>query len=222
MTTSRCLELLRAPSRKHHDNDASTTLINLISSFELSIPHRTSLKSPFYPKFCVTGSAEKIFDLNRNCTAAKLIKDTPTILLNHQIFDVNRQMQGKRTAFSFSKRIVHRTRTKETCSLLSIEQFIPAFSIIDDTDVIFESTGILFIAIVLAHEIAHAINLSQSINDANVIQKNTPKLILFFRSYSYDAGILCKKKGVIQNHFGCLMVAYDTFFLESTTFIIRR
>jgi hypothetical protein len=67
-------------------------------------------------------------------------------------------MQGKRTAFSFSKKIVHKTRTKETCSLLSIEQLIPVFSIIDDTDVIFESTGILFIAIVLAHEITHAIN----------------------------------------------------------------
>jgi hypothetical protein len=51
--------------------------------------------------------------------------------------------------------------------------------------VIFESTWILFIAIVLAHEITPAINLSRSINDANVIEKNPSKLMLF-RSYSHD------------------------------------
>ncbi|CAF4537171.1 unnamed protein product [Rotaria sp. Silwood2] len=151
MTTSMCLELLRAPPTKHQNTDACTTLTNLISSFEISIPHPTSLKSPFNPQLRVSGLAEKVFDFSRDCAAAKLINNTPTILLNHQIFDVNRQKQ-------------------------------------DSTDVIFESTGILFIAIVLAHEITHAINLSRSINNIDVIQKTTPKLILF-RSYSHDGNV---------------------------------
>ena len=59
-----------------------------------------------------------------------------------------------------------------------------------------ESNGILFLAVLLAHEITHAINLSRSINNANVVEKNTPKLILFC-SYSdggdIDAGNLTER-----------------------------
>jgi hypothetical protein len=98
------------------------------------------LKSPFNPKSRVTGLAEKIFDFSRDCAAAQLINDTPTISLNHQIFDMDVQKQSQRTALSFSKKIVHRTMTKKTYSLLPIEQRVPVFSIIHDTDVIFEST----------------------------------------------------------------------------------
>ncbi|CAF3235427.1 unnamed protein product, partial [Rotaria sp. Silwood2] len=91
MTTSMCLELLRVPPTKHQNTDACTTLTNLISSFEINIPHPTSLNSPSNPQFRVTGLAEKVFDFSRDCAAAKLMNNTPTILLNHQIFDVNRQ-----------------------------------------------------------------------------------------------------------------------------------
>jgi hypothetical protein len=50
-------------------------------------------------------------------------------------------------------------------------------------DMISESTGILFIAIVLAHEITHALNLSRFINNPNVVNKKTAELALFC-SYS--------------------------------------
>jgi hypothetical protein len=94
------------------------------------------------PKFHITGLEEKIFDCRRNYAAVKLINNTPTILLNHQICEVNRHKQNKRIALSFSKKIVHiGQRQRKTYSLLSIEQLIPVFSIIDGTDVIFESAG---------------------------------------------------------------------------------
>jgi hypothetical protein len=162
-------------------------LTNIISSFDISIPHPTSLKSPLDPKFRVTGLAEKVFNFSRDSAAAKLINDTPTILLNHQIFDVNREKQGKITVLSFSKVIVHRKRIKKRI-ICYISNDLLTCSIIDDTDVIGESTGILFIAIVLAHEITNAINLSRSINNAMVIEKNTPNLMLF-RSYSHGGNI---------------------------------
>ncbi|CAF4248902.1 unnamed protein product [Adineta steineri] len=64
--------------------------------------------------------------------------------------------------------------------------------LLDNLDVICESTGIIFLPVVLAHEITHGINMRRVINnDAGGIQKSTPKLIIF-RSYSdgtdIDAG----------------------------------
>ncbi|CAF3558521.1 unnamed protein product [Rotaria socialis] len=151
MNTLMCLELLGAAPENREDIDPCTTLGNLISSFEISIPHPTSLKSPSDPTFNVIGLAEKVFDFSRDCAAAKLMDGTPTILLNHQLFDVNREKQ-------------------------------------DSMDIICESTGILFIAVVLAHEITHGINLSRLIDDVDAIEKNTPKLMLF-RSYSHNGNI---------------------------------
>ncbi len=65
------------------------------------------------PKFHITGLEEKIFDCSRNYAAVKLINNIPTILLNPQICEVNRHKQNKRIALSFSKKIVHRTKTKK-------------------------------------------------------------------------------------------------------------
>jgi hypothetical protein len=48
----------------------------------LCVLHPTSLKSPFNLEFRVTDLAETIFDFSRDCAAAKLINDKPTILLN--------------------------------------------------------------------------------------------------------------------------------------------
>ncbi|CAF5218835.1 unnamed protein product, partial [Rotaria magnacalcarata] len=94
MNTLMCLELLRAPPKNRKDIDPCTTLSNLISSFEISIPHPTSVKSPSDPKFNAIGLAEKVFDFTRDCAVAKLTDDdTPTIFLNHQLFDVNREKQ---------------------------------------------------------------------------------------------------------------------------------
>ena len=46
-----------------------------------------------------------------------------------------------------------------------------------------ESAGVFFVAIVLAHEITHVINLTRLIDDPHASQKNTPQLLIF-RSYS--------------------------------------
>lgn len=63
-------------------------------------------------------------------------------------------------------------------------------------DVISESTGIFFIAIALAHEITHAINLCRSIHNHHIIEKYIPELMVF-RSYSnaghVDAGNLVER-----------------------------
>jgi hypothetical protein len=77
-----------------------------------------------------------------------------------------------------------------------MKEYILFFSIIDEADMVVESDGILFMAIVLAHEITYAINLMRSINEQGVIKHDTPKILLF-RSYSesgvIDAGNLIER-----------------------------
>jgi hypothetical protein len=58
MTKSMCLELLRAPPTNHKDIDPCLTLSNLISSFEISIPHPESLKSLSNADLCVEDLAQ--------------------------------------------------------------------------------------------------------------------------------------------------------------------
>jgi hypothetical protein len=82
MTTLKRMELLHAPPANHQDIDVCTTLTNLISSFEISIPHPTSLKSPLNPELRVSGLAERVFNFDRDCAAAKSIQNIPNILLN--------------------------------------------------------------------------------------------------------------------------------------------
>ena len=95
MTKAMCLELLRAPPTNHKHIDPCLILNNLISSFEISIPHPESLQSPSHADLCVEGLAQRVFDFDQEYASSKIIDGKPTILLNHQIFDVNRKKQGK-------------------------------------------------------------------------------------------------------------------------------
>jgi hypothetical protein len=96
MTASKCLDILRAPPKNDRKIDLCTTLTNIISSFDIAIPDPKSLKCPSNSEYCIDGLSEKIFDFNEDYAATKLIEGTPTILINHQIFDINRRKLGKK------------------------------------------------------------------------------------------------------------------------------
>lgn len=105
MTISKCLELFRAPPSNDQDRHACAILNDLISSFEISIPHPTSLKSPLNSQYRVPGLAEKVFDFTQDYATAKLVNDIPTIFMNHQTFDVMRNKESKK---SFSSAVYRR------------------------------------------------------------------------------------------------------------------
>lgn len=99
MTISKCLELLRASPSNDQHRHACTILNDLISSFEISIPHPTSLISPLNSQYRVPGLAEKVFDFTQDYATAKLDNDIPTIFMNHQTFDVMRNKESKKKLF---------------------------------------------------------------------------------------------------------------------------
>jgi hypothetical protein len=76
-----CLKLLRAPPTNHKDVDPCLTLSNLISSFEISIPHPESLKSPSNADLCAEDLAQRAFDVDQEYALSKIIDGKPTILL---------------------------------------------------------------------------------------------------------------------------------------------
>ncbi len=96
MTTSKCFDILRTPPKNDRKIDPCTTLGNIISSFDISIPDPKSLKCSSNFEYCIDGLAERILNFDEDYAVTKLIEGTPTILINHQIFDVNRRKHGKK------------------------------------------------------------------------------------------------------------------------------
>ena len=167
MSTAMCLEKLREFPQKC--SQPSNELSTIIATIDISVPHPDSLRSPRNRKYCDTGVAERVFDFVQDCGVARIIDRVPTIILNHQMFDVQRPKKGEQWYY-----------------LEIILKWNLSFA--DEDDLIEEPIGVFFVAVVLAHEITHAINLARSIHDPHLGPKSTSKLLVF-RSYSGNGEI---------------------------------